>query len=314
MSLLNLIFPLGHNCCTQAEINLDDGINQSKKTLPNTTMFQPIVNKRLFGLQQAPASSASSSFDCIEGKLGLILDDGLPDTLHSSLLFQAALTAATNGPYKVIMVTTKTSSDLNPQKPVIHGMPSPDMKNLSLIHFVYPRTLIELCLYLTALASSTYEELPGLVILENLDDFLSSSSSSRDDNFAGGSSPYFSQMTKILALLRDLANRIILVGKSSNNCSFQCIASCRNTTKINEDKEEDLFAKFHLFADEVWKSNISNAGKELRLSSPIHNHVQHHCNFDQNKSEDLIILTSITRETTVLRPLNCNKIEYEKYN
>ena len=156
-----------------------------------------------------------------------------------SVLFQIALTSSTRQPRKKVNILTKNPFQKRPM--ICSNMPIPSFENLALIHFIYPKHLDEISLYLSALGAIPIEKSPGLLILYGLEDYLSKNLIER-----------IQQIGKILDLVKEL--------------KISCIVALKLEENINEESEMAFKAKMHLFASEVW--TLEDQEEKVTTSSP----------------------------------------------
>merc|ERR1711993_101955 len=121
-----------------------------------------------------------------------------------SVLFQIALTSSTRAPRKKVNILTKNPFQKRPM--ICSNMPIPSFENLALIHFIYPKDLDEISLYLSALGAIPIEKSPGLLILHGLEDYLSKNLIER-----------IQQICKILDLVKELKISCIVAFKLDEN-------------------------------------------------------------------------------------------------
>ena len=126
---------------------------------------------------------------------------------------------------------------------ICSNMPKPSFENMALIHFIYPKNLDEISLYLSALGAIPIEKSPDLLILCGLEDYLSKNFIER-----------IQQICKILDLVKELKISCIVAFKLEEN-----IIS-------NEESEMAFKAKMHLFASEVW--TLEDQEEKVTTSSP----------------------------------------------
>ena len=170
--------------------------------------------------------------------------------LLASILFQMAVSVNNN-----VYFIMKTPFDQPPYK--VHGMPDHNFVSYSVIQCIYPKDLTQLSLFLTVLGGQPDDKHPKMVVLEDLDSFLT----------AEHKSEKIQQKSKILTLLRNLR--------------------CQTVVSVQEDKHWNT-PKLNLLADEIWKF------QKFSLSTTLHDGSQILIDYTTNR--DIMLLKEIRHE------------------
>lgn len=244
--------------CPIYEVHLEPIFQPFKKTTKAKEMEKD--QSLAFGLfwplnkgQETDFTSAKVRFSSDhDGNFSVLLNSRSEEDrkLIESVLWQIALRYNCQPPYGRVSIITKDPWPSMP-KPFQDLGSDPDFEKLSIINFMYPKNWEHLCRYLSSLITSTSNDLPDLVIL--------------DENVVEKCPR---RTSKLLTLMRELANRIRCTREPETKHKIQCIVALPKSASVDN-------VKLHFFANEVVKllddekhdSQDLNGGQDFRLQN-----------------------------------------------
>lgn len=257
-SILSLIFPLSGEKCTNMEY-----MRTSSVTLPLQTI-------KIFGPSQLRQSQLCTIVSKIVCKKHV-----------RSLIFQSFVSKAREGESVTILTCQKwTEIPFGVQKSGVHNMPKLELTMFDRLTFVFPKNYHELFLYVSAVGALGAENLPDLLIIENVEDLLSKNV---DESEHENRMDLETRLMKLFSMLANFSKELL------NKKMIRIIVT-------SSDKSlQSSFEKYNVWCDEVWcLCEEDDEEMVLRLHATHNSGVQLRFSFEPNLQEYSLSSLSVT--------------------
>jgi hypothetical protein len=258
-SVLSLMFPLSGEKCTNVG-DVDTG-----------PVLIPLPSRKIF----APSHLCQSQF-CT------IYCSPVSRKHLRSLIFQSYVSKANVGGTVIILTNKKWPEvPFDVQKCGVHNMPKLELNMFERLSFVFPKTFHELFLFVSAIGSLGPDDLPDLLILENIEELLSKNV---DDGEPENRMDLQGRLTKLFSMLANFSK------EAFEKKMIRIIVTSSDKTL------QSSFSKFNIWCDELWCLGEEDNDQELvfRLCVNPCSGVQLRFSFDSNTKEYFLTSLSIT--------------------
>jgi len=224
-SILSLIFPISDDKCLNTP------------NVESQNLYLPLQTDKIF----SASSHLGQSQLCT-----IVTKEGLKKHARS-LLFQSYVSKAKSNESTTI-VTFKAWEEVpfDVQSRGVFGMPKLELCMFDRLTFVFPKSIREVFLYLSALGGLEAEDLPGLIVIENIDEILSKNPNDGGENRGNNQA----RLTKLLSMLANLSREAL------KKKFIQIIVT------FEEKSFQFSLEKCNIWCDEIWALGIHDDGEQ----------------------------------------------------